>query len=221
LLDAGVGVGLHLSLTWGRALSGPIEGLTDANGSFLPLARVLAACLTRRPAREQVRSEVAAQLERARDLIPALSHLNGHHHVHVFPVVRDAVLEAARGFEALHLRVPRRWAPSLRLLLLAALSTRFVSRARAALGAFEPLPLVGLELTGARHHGQRFMELAARLRVSRAEWLVHPRVGAAQDAPLGARAADADELATLTRPDVLERLADLGIVPTRYRDLSD
>ena len=33
--------------------------------------------------------------------------------------------------------------------------------------------------------------------------------------------ADADELATLTRPDVLERLADLGIVPTRYRDLSD
>src|SRR5438093_964723 len=64
--ELGIGVGLHLCLTLGRALSGPIRGLTDAEGNFGGLGRALLRCAFRAVDRGEVAREVEAQLERLR-----------------------------------------------------------------------------------------------------------------------------------------------------------
>src|SRR5215831_4765576 len=56
--ELGLGIGLHLSFTLGRALGGPIRGLTDANGSFGPLGRALVRCRLGAVDADGVRREV-------------------------------------------------------------------------------------------------------------------------------------------------------------------
>ena len=72
-----LGVGLHLSLTLGTALTGPIRGLTDARGRFRSLGRALLATTLRAVDRAAIAREVAAQIARARELVGPLTHVNG------------------------------------------------------------------------------------------------------------------------------------------------
>jgi chitin disaccharide deacetylase len=89
-------IGLHLTLT------GPFRPLTAdftplANGAFCPVAATLRLALLRRLNRGALRREVDAQVTA---FIAALGRppdfIDGHQHVHLFPQVRDAVLDAAR-----------------------------------------------------------------------------------------------------------------------------
>jgi predicted glycoside hydrolase/deacetylase ChbG (UPF0249 family) len=90
-------VGLHLVLT-GRGEE-PIRarrssGLVGRDGHFLPLTRLLAAALFGRLSRVAVRDEIAQQAERFVALVgrpPA--YVDGHHHAHELPVVREAVID--------------------------------------------------------------------------------------------------------------------------------
>lgn len=88
--------GLHLTLT------APFRPLTDdftplAQGTFLALQPTLRRALLRRLDRAALRREVDAQIMA---FTTALGHppdyIDGHQHVHLFPQVRDAVLEAAQ-----------------------------------------------------------------------------------------------------------------------------
>ena len=72
-----VDVGLHFSLTEGRALGGPAEGLTDLLGRFLPLPVLLASATLGLPHAASIRRELRAQLERARNLDLVFDHLDG------------------------------------------------------------------------------------------------------------------------------------------------
>src|SRR5262245_13489812 len=126
----GLGVGLHLSLTMGRALTGPLRGLTDAYGRFRSLRRVLLACTLGAVDRDAVAREVEAQLQRLCDLGCAPTHLNGHHHVHVFPRVRDVAFAAAARHGVRWTRLPEEL-PLLRPLPAAAwLLARMARKAR-------------------------------------------------------------------------------------------
>jgi chitin disaccharide deacetylase len=89
-------IGLHLTLT------GPFRPLTPgfmplSNGAFRPVAATLRLVLLRRLNRGALRREVDAQVTA---FIAALGRppdfIDGHQHVHLFPQVRDAVLDAAR-----------------------------------------------------------------------------------------------------------------------------
>lgn len=176
----GASIGLHLSLTFGRALTGPIVGLTDARGRFHGLGRVLARARFADP--ERLRAEVRAQLERLRQLGVEPTHLNGHHHVHVFPGVRDAVLGAR---SALYLRVPASAGRSARGLFLSALGRSFRRRAGGLGAELLTLACVGLD----RRSPSRILESVP----GALEWVVHPRAGQSGDDGggwLGARAAD-------------------------------
>ena len=90
--DSALGMGLHVNLTLGRPLtSGP--SLVDAGGRFVRDARRAAA---RAKARE-VDAEIAAQVERFLDLVKrSPTHLDTHHHVGLWPPVRESVLAVAR-----------------------------------------------------------------------------------------------------------------------------
>lgn len=85
-------VGLHLTLT-GLTPLGPMPRLAPT-GQLPPLGRLLGLALTRR----LDRAEIAAELERQLDRFEAVwggppDFLDGHHHVHQLPVVRNAMLD--------------------------------------------------------------------------------------------------------------------------------
>lgn len=87
-----VAIGLHLNLTVGAPL-GRLDELAPS-GTFLPLEAVLRATLLRRVAPEPVRDEIRRQLDAfERELGFPPDHIDGHQHVHVLPVVRQALIE--------------------------------------------------------------------------------------------------------------------------------
>src|ERR1700676_3871113 len=93
---ARVAIGLHLTLT------APFAPLSDAyrpvrDGSFLSLAATLVRAFLHRLAHDALVSEIATQLRmfvhtfgRPPDFI------DGHQHVHLFPQIREALLEVAK-----------------------------------------------------------------------------------------------------------------------------
>jgi chitin disaccharide deacetylase len=89
---SGLGLGLHVNLTMGRPLT-RARSLVDGSGAFLRDPRRIAAAADAR----QVRGEVEAQVARFEKLVGRLpTHLDTHHHVGLYPPVREVVLEVAR-----------------------------------------------------------------------------------------------------------------------------
>lgn len=103
-------VGLHLVLVDGRSVLEPfrVPHLVDETGRFpaKPLR-----CGIRyqfdRAARRELRSEIRAQLERFRSTGLPLSHVDGHHHMHMHPVVLSALADYALEFGIPAVRLPR------------------------------------------------------------------------------------------------------------------
>jgi predicted glycoside hydrolase/deacetylase ChbG (UPF0249 family) len=92
--EAGLGVGLHVNLTWGAPVSPPaqVPSLVDGDGRFRRDPEVVAAHVTV----EEVRREAEAQLDVfARRFGRSPTHLDSHHHVHRQPRVMDAIMEVA------------------------------------------------------------------------------------------------------------------------------
>lgn len=104
---AGLPVGVHLNLADGFTLSGPIAGLTDADGR-LPGKPHLRLCLTEEKCDlAAIRRELSAQIERvfATGLQP--DHLNSHQHCQLFPCLNKMVVELAREYGVGAVRQPR------------------------------------------------------------------------------------------------------------------
>lgn len=167
-------VGLHFSLTLGRSLSGPIRGVTDCTGRFFPLRRLLRNCLVGAVNVDSIRAELQQQWRRAVELGICPTHFDGHQHVHVFPLVRDALAAIP---PAIPIRVPvdrspvsRRWASRL---IVAALSSSFAARDTRH-------RFIGMALYDARRHrelSERVLDDLARACIASFEWMVHPRFG--------------------------------------------
>jgi predicted glycoside hydrolase/deacetylase ChbG (UPF0249 family) len=93
----GLGMGLHVNLTWGPPVSPPAEvpSLVGPDGRFPHDLRVVEA----RAEPDEIRREVDAQLDAfARRFGRSPTHLDSHHHVHRLARVADAVLSAALAF---------------------------------------------------------------------------------------------------------------------------
>ena len=102
-------VGVHLVLVDGRAAlpRSRIPHLVNADGRFRP-GPVRAGLAAQFPpvAPNEVRQEVRAQLERFRETGLTLTHVDGHHHLHLHPVVLDTLAALAREFEIPVVRLP-------------------------------------------------------------------------------------------------------------------
>ena len=97
----GLAVGLHLVVVDGKATLPPakIPRLVDHSGKFRggPL-RVGLRYQFSRDARRQLTQEIRAQIDRFRETGLSLSHVDGHHHLHLHPVVLAALVTlSARG----------------------------------------------------------------------------------------------------------------------------
>lgn len=215
----GLAVGLHFSLTLGSALTGPIAGVTDRRGRFLPVARVLAASCAGRVSRDAVRIELEAQLERAGALGLSLFHLDGHQHVHTFPAVRSAVLDVLSHHPLSYVRVPIDRGPGAHRLvprrLVSWLSRGLVREARRRGISLPSAAFVGMGLYDAPDYRERFAQTLHDLSRRDHEWMVHPRVEDSRFAALnhvreGALRHPARELSVLRDPSTRAIIEALG-----------
>lgn len=96
-----LGLGVHLVLTSGRSVasSDRIPLLVDRAGRFrygyLALSRLLFGP-NRAAATRQIRHELEAQLDKARQSNLDIDHLDGHRHVHMIPAIWPLVGQLAR-----------------------------------------------------------------------------------------------------------------------------
>lgn len=220
--DHGLCIGLHLSLTLGKALTGPIRGLTDRAGNFRSLGPVLLRTLLRAADRAAIAREVTAQLARAKELVGPLTHINGHHHVHVMPVVRDVVFAAAAAAGVRWTRLPREHRAAGLALTPVALLLASLSRGAAAAvrnSGLRTLPFLGITTEARDDFAARAQRIAANLPDAPCEWMVHPHEPDADMAAIdgmGYRRPHAAELAFLADPAAAERC---GLRCVRFADV--
>ena len=96
-----LGVGLHMTLVQGRAVLSKqhLRTIIDSEGNFAhnPTRAGLQYYFSRW-AREEIRVECRAQLERFLETGLPLSHIDGHLNIHMHPVVMDALLALAQEY---------------------------------------------------------------------------------------------------------------------------
>ncbi len=138
-LEGHIGIGLHLNLTTGVPLGYMPNVAPD--GTFPTLGKILGGAVKRALPQEEIAQEIRCQLDAFEEgLGAAPAFIDGHQHVHVLPVVRQALMGVLqeRGYGRLWLRDPRdRLAAILRrpvgrgkALIVNALASGFATKAR-------------------------------------------------------------------------------------------
>jgi len=194
----GLATGLHLVLCDGRAASAPgaVPGLVDEAGRFevSPARAGLRYWSARRALRPQLEREIRAQLERFLASGLALDHLDGHHHLHLHPVVFDVLAPLLAEYRVPWVRfvhedgLGRSGAPRLDPVpaIFVALSRR-ARRLAASAGARGPGRVYGLRASG-RLDERELLRLVRGLRAPRVEIYAHPSrvhdAGRAEEAAL-------------------------------------
>ncbi|HSB09263.1 MAG TPA: hopanoid biosynthesis-associated protein HpnK [Blastocatellia bacterium] len=107
--NPGLAVGIHLVTVVGRSVlpRSEIPSLVDEHGNFSndPNGAGLRYFFSPR-ARRELRKELAAQFEKFQSTGLPLSHIDGHLHLHVHPVIFNAALELGSKYRARRMRVP-------------------------------------------------------------------------------------------------------------------
>jgi len=206
--NPGLGVGVHLVLTYARPLSDAlsIPSLVEPDGSF-PRGPSAIVGKTRVRTDEALR-EFRAQFERARTLLGREpTHFDTHHWVQEEPAVFDALLALARetGLAARHLSARERE-------LLRAAGVRTTDRYTREFQG--PRPIDAAALT-------EILERIAAAGEGSTELMCHPGEPDAELDRTSAYAGDrAVELTTLTGPAVRSKVAEIGFVLSTYGDLT-
>lgn len=172
-------VGWHITLTHGRPVCAPdtIPSLVDRHGNFHPLPTLIRRAWCGQLQRADVERELAAQWTLLHAGIGQPSHVNGHHHVHVLPVICDVVKALVQQhripwvrlpYERGGLRTPR---TAARFFLAAqrAAHPQFWADSGAAF-----LPFYGLSLGADGDRLDAWEQLCARISTTDAEIMVHP-----------------------------------------------
>ncbi|HYV49601.1 MAG TPA: ChbG/HpnK family deacetylase [Myxococcaceae bacterium] len=210
---AGVRVGVHLCLVTALPPVLPVEKVRSlAPGGVFRAgwAALVKAWALGRVRLAEVREELAAQIERARELGAEVDHLDAHQHVHALPGLARVVREIAD--EA---RLPVRWPVerprfgSVKAALLGAL----------AMGARRParaLELVGLSRSGALDE-RALLEVLDALPEGDFELICHPgrEPGTVPEDPAW-RYGWEQELGALVSEAVRRKVVERGIELTTY-----
>jgi hopanoid biosynthesis associated protein HpnK len=226
-------VGLHLTLVQGRAALAPhlLPAVTDPGGNFsrTPTLAGLRYFFSRR-ARQQVRAECQAQIEKFLATGLPLAHVDGHLNIHMHPVVLNVLLELAReyGIKAMrvtcedlavslalntHHSLRKRWES----VIFTGLSRAAEKKLRANGIAF-PDALFGLHQSGDINE-RYLLGLLPRLREGVTELYCHPSFLPCREVqywtPTYRRAV---ELEALTSPAVRAAVANQNIALVSYLD---
>jgi hopanoid biosynthesis associated protein HpnK len=214
--NPGLSVGIHIVLVDGRSAlpRSRVPHLVDENGWFRssPVRAGLAAQFPPL-ATSEVRQEVRAQFELFRETGLTLSHADGHHHLHLHPVVLDTFAALAREFEIPVVRLPseelafalahdrsRMPGKALESWVFTWLR-RHGERVLGPAGIAFDDRVYGLHQTG-RLDESYLLDLIPRIEADAVEIYAHPEIPADAERGDGRSGAGARELAALTSPTV-------------------
>ncbi len=220
-------VGLHLTLVDGRPVMRPLEipHVASRNGAFLsgPTRAGLYYFLCPR-ARGELFHEIEAQFEKFAQSGLSFSHVDAHCHLHLHPVVLDAIVEIARRYGIKRVRVPAdsffSALPFLRSAPLAGgsalLFRLFTGRMKRKLrrrGFIFPGRVYGNLLTG-KMSREYVLALLDGVPRGFSELYFHPSLPGSEKDLQRVR-----ELSILMDPGVRSKIDRLGIVLSTYFDL--
>ncbi|MGO9611600.1 MAG: ChbG/HpnK family deacetylase [Dissulfurispiraceae bacterium] len=218
-------VGLHLTLCDGRSLlpHSTIPELVSVDGHFEK--KPAKAWLKIRPSLlRQIEQEIKMQFNRIEESGIRPTHVDGHHHLHMHPLIFKILCRQASERGVRWIRIPkeplslilalrsrsRGMAPLLEWSVFGMLSAynRAVARSYGLLIARRTY---GLSATGSLNE-KRLLQILDRLVISVNELFSHPDMSTE---------AGMRELGALTSIRVRERLASLGVDLASYRELSE
>jgi len=223
-------VGLHLVLVCGRGALAPSEipTLVDGAGNF-PLSPVHAGLRYQFSARArgELRREIREQFRRFRATGLTLSHVDGHLHLHLHPIVMRMLAELSRDEAIPVVRLPfeelstawaidrSAWITKLGWAAIFGRLRRFGEKKLAAAGVGYADRVYGLFHTG-RIDERYLLALLPRIAAKRVEIYAHPAhelPGEPRNGPPGAGPA---ELAALVSPRVKAAMQAGGYVPATF-----
>lgn len=99
---------VHINLSEGRPLAARLSRLTGPDGNFL--GKTVAHRLFMKAGDSSLESDIARetalQIERLLDAAIAITHIDGHQHIHIFPVALCTVMETAKSLGIRRMRIP-------------------------------------------------------------------------------------------------------------------
>lgn len=218
-------IGFHATLTWGSPLSDPqiISSLVDKEGRFLSREKLLLKSLLGKISEEEAYIELRAQCEQLSKRCPEISHMDGHHHVHVFPIVRKAAERVAREFGIKFVRAPYEgiWSPHysslarrLPIAVLAASKPGYwQKRGFETTGHFG-----GFALGACKDLTSRWQKTVESLPYGATEIMVHP--GYFSDNKDGYNAEREDEVKVLCDELLKKKISETGVNLISFKEMS-
>ena len=220
-----LGVGLHLNLSEGRPASRGLKTLVGPDGGFWGKGEIRRRLRGGMVDPAEIRREIGEQLGRMADLGLAPDHVDGHHHIQVYPGVIVPLAEAMKERGIRWVRLPAELVGSAgemaaeRRASLAEYAALTPSARKTALdqGLRAPAGFLGVALTGSLS-AQGILEALPKAPEGASELMVHP--GYADPEKGGFSGAEREaELSVLTDPALREGIARLGFRLTSFRDL--
>lgn len=231
--NPGLAVGIHLVTVAGKSLlsHSEIPALVDREGNFSnnPTAAGLKYYFSPR-ARRELRKELAAQLEKFHSTGLPLSHLDGHLHLHVHPVIFKAALDLGAKYGARRMRVPaeewqlalafdraNRLQKTIHTLLFGGLA-RYMKKKLRERGYTFPERVYG-DLQSGRMSERYFLYALDNLTAETSEIYFHPAVYA-DDRLLNKDERQCSiEFEALTSNRVKEKVEELGVKLVNYSEI--
>jgi hopanoid biosynthesis associated protein HpnK len=227
-------VGIHLVAVSGRSVLTPSEipSLVDRQGCFSnqPVVAGMKYYFLSQ-ARQELKKELAAQFEKFHTSGLRCSHIDGHWHFHIHPVVFDLAIRLGKQYGVCQMRVPEddvalalRFDPSRSLQkrlygMIFQVLCRQMRRRLAREGFTCTDKVYGFFETG-RMNSAYFLWLLEHLRSETNEIYLHPayhRIDPTQAVPSNRNLA---EYQALVDEQVIRRMKQLGIHLTTYEALS-
>lgn len=239
--NPGLAVGLHVTCVYGRPVMHPLEipHLVGKTGTFSsdPALAGLRYFFCRSARRELFR-EISAQFEKFRRSGLNFSHVDGHCHLHVHPVVLNALVEICQSYGIKRMRIPAdsffAALPFLPSPVMSAgyavvfkLLTGTMKRSLRKRGFIFPQRVYGNMMTG-RMSTDYVLSLLDGLPQGTSEIYFHPALsGSLPTSPVRALMAGGGpaasqpfrEFSILIDPEVRSKIDRLGIILSTYFDL--
>jgi predicted glycoside hydrolase/deacetylase ChbG (UPF0249 family) len=180
-----ISMGVHINLSEGKPVSRGLRVLTGQDGLFL--GKQAARNLLQQPVNEElvfeIQREIRAQIELLRAFKTPITHLDGHQHIHVMPVVLSIAVAETLEQKILWIRIPDEPNPSNRSLVTQS-DGQNETAMFSSLGVAARSSIMLLEIESCDHFRGLYLkgkldtilmdELLRDLPMGLTEWMVHP-----------------------------------------------
>ncbi len=216
--DTTLDVGLHIDLTWGRALSAPqdIPSLVNADGTFIGKKQLLKSLALGKIPSLQVEREIATQVNAFKQTGLQLFHTDVHQHFHGFPVIMRALARVAQQEDIPYIRNVNEFAPTsivnIAMVVLFLFSKRYLPGSIRHADHF-----LGLALTN-RLNEKSLLPQLMKVQPGLTELMCHPGYDDPLLNTLSRLQSREMEITALTSKPVRDVLTENAIELTTFRD---